>query len=109
MALAMRVLPLVEPPGVRHSISSRVVSSRLGLARKARRTRSWTRPIRVLGDSKGFKSLSEDGDAGRHPHLAWVLREGQKSATIHAPSEVIWEIPAINPLPQPGIARGWLI
>jgi hypothetical protein len=31
--------------------------------------------------------------AGSHPHLAWVLREGQKSATIHAPSGVIWGIP----------------
>ena len=31
--------------------------------------------------------------AGSHPHLAWVLREGQKSARIHAPSGVIWGIP----------------
>ena len=30
--------------------------------------------------------------AGSHPHLAWVLREGQKSASIHASSRVIWGI-----------------
>ena len=29
--------------------------------------------------------------AGSHPHLAWVLREGQKSASIHASSRVIRE------------------
>jgi hypothetical protein len=87
MALAMRVLPLVEPPGVRplHQLPRRKLTVGTGQEGAA------DAELRVLGDSKGFKSLSEDGDAGRYPHLAWVLREGQKSATIHSPSEVIWE------------------
>ena len=109
MALAMRVLPLVEPPGVRplHQLPRRKLT--VGAGQEGAADAELTRPIRVLGDSKGFKSLSEDGDAGRHPHLAWVLREGQKSATIHAPSEVIWRIPAINPWAGMKLARGWLI
>ena len=31
--------------------------------------------------------------AGSHPHLASVLQEGQKNASIHASSGVIWRIP----------------
>ena len=44
--------------------------------------------------------------AGSHPHLAWVLREGQKSARIHAPSGVIWGIP--NNDSSPGQCRAAL-
>ena len=49
------------------------------------------------------------GRAGSHPHLAWVLREGQKSARIHARSGVIWGIPAINPWAGMKLVRWWLI
>src|SRR5437016_3258669 len=40
------------------------------------------------------------------PPPAWVLREGQKSASIHARSGVIWGIPAINPWAGMKLA-GW--
>ena len=90
MALAMRVLPLVEPPGVRplHQLPRRKLTVGAGQEGAADAELDAADP---RFGSKGFKSLSEDGDAGRYPHLAWVLREGQKSATIHAPSEVTWE------------------